>query len=85
MNTALAEAFAQRLALWMQTAAQAQRNAEYYRTLVERCGESIGAPAFIADDGTKSTSVLCDKVPELVEAAINEKNNSTQSLVGSTR
>ena len=67
MDAVLAEAFAQRIAAWMDTAAQNQRNVDYYRGLVVRCGNALGEAAFIADDGGKHDSVLCAKVPELVE------------------
>jgi hypothetical protein len=52
----------------MGIAAQTQRNLEYYRGLVIRCGQALGEEAYTADDGTKMEDVLCDKVPELVEA-----------------
>ena len=40
---------------------------EYYRGLVEQIGQTIGESAYIQDDGGKVDSVLCAKVPELVE------------------
>ena len=52
--------------MWMQTAAQNQRNTDYYRGLLEKCGETIGDRAFIADDGTRSDDVLCAKIPEII-------------------
>lgn len=67
MDPALAEAVAKRIAAWMDTAAQAQRGVDYYRDLVVACGKSIGTAAYICDDGTRSDSVLCAKVPDLVE------------------
>lgn len=69
MDAALAEAVAQRIAAWMDTAAQAQRGVDYYRGLVVRCGNALGDAAKTCDDGSKSDDVLCAKVPELVEAA----------------
>lgn len=74
MDAMLAEAFAKRIALWMQTAAQNQRNADYYRGLVFECGESIGKEAFTADDGSISDDVLCAKVPELVAKLVEKPN-----------
>jgi len=53
---------------WMDTAVQNQRNADYYQGLVVRCGEAIGEPAYVQDDGGIVDEVLCAKVPELVEA-----------------
>ena len=68
MDTVLAEAVAKRIAKWMNCAAEAQRNSDYYRGLVVRCGKAIGEAAYIADDGGRHEDVLCAKVPELVEA-----------------
>jgi len=69
MDPRLAEAFAQRLASWMDTAAQCSRNIDYFRSLLVRCGNAIGEASHICDDGfTRSEDVLCAKVPELVEA-----------------
>lgn len=69
MNPDLCEAVATRIAAWMDTAAQNQRNADYYRGLLVECGEAIGDQAYIADDGSISDAVLCAKIPELVDAA----------------
>lgn len=55
------------MSFWMQTAAQNQRNTDYYRGLLEKCGRSIGVEAYMADDDSLSDSVLCAKIPELVE------------------
>lgn len=73
MDPTLAEAVAKRIAAWMDTAAQAQRNADYYRGLLERCGNAIGEAAHICDDGSRSEDVLNAKVPELVEALVAGK------------
>jgi len=63
----LADAVAKRIAVWMDTAAQNQRNTNYYRGLLVRCGEAIGDRAFIADDGIRQEDVLCAKIPEIIE------------------
>ena len=68
MDPALAEAVAKRIAFWMDTAAQFDRNTAYYRGLLERCGRAIGDRAFTQDDGGRSEDVLCAKIPEIVEA-----------------
>lgn len=74
MDTVLAEVVAKRIAAWMDTAAQIQRNCDYYRGLLVRCGNALGEAAKTCDDGGKSEDVLCAKVPELVEALVaNEK------------
>jgi hypothetical protein len=70
MDPVLAEAVAKRIAAWMDTGAQAQRNCDYYRGLVVRCGNALGEAAKTCDDGSKSEDVLCAKVPELVEALV---------------
>jgi len=67
MDTELAEAVAKRIAAWMDTAAHNQRNADYYRALLVRCGKAIGDRAFISDDGTRQEDVLCAKIPEIIE------------------
>lgn len=71
MDSRLATAVAKRIAVWMQTAAQSQRNTDYYRGLVVRCGKTIGRPAYTADDGGVHMDVLCAKVPEIIEADYN--------------
>lgn len=65
----LCEAVAKRIAIWMETAAQNQRNTDYYRGLLVKCGKAIGDQAYIADDGTRMDDVLCAKIPELVDVA----------------
>jgi len=67
MDVMLADAIAKRIAGWMEVAAQNQRNTDYYRGLVERCGRAVGREAYIQDDGGVCEDVLCAKVPELVE------------------
>ena len=66
MDPMLCEAIAQRIAFWMQTAVQNQRNTDYYRELLEQCGKSIGDRAYTADDGTRMEDVLCAKIPEII-------------------
>lgn len=66
MDAGLAEVIAEKIAGWMQTAAQNQRNTDYYRGLLESCGKIIGDRAFTCDDGSKSESVLCSKIPEII-------------------
>jgi hypothetical protein len=64
----LARSIASRISAWMEDAARAQAGIDYYRGLVIRCGEALGAEAKTADDGGIHDTVLCAKVPELVEA-----------------
>jgi len=70
MDPVLCKAVAKRIALWMATAAQAQRNTNYYRDLLIKCGEAIGEKAYISDDGSKQQDVLCAKIPDLVKNII---------------
>ncbi len=66
MDVRLAEAVARRIAAWMDTAAQAQRNADFYRGLVDECAKHLGPRAFTADDGTVLPDPVRLRVPELV-------------------
>lgn len=68
MDKNLQKVVAEKIAMWMDTAAQNQLNTDYYRGLVERCGKAIGKDAYTQDDGGVCEDVLCAKVPELVEA-----------------
>lgn len=70
MNVILGEVFARKLAHWIEFAAQNQRNTEYYRGLLIKCGNIIGDEAYISDDGSVQDEVLCAKIPELVEKLI---------------
>ena len=42
MDSSLAEAFARRLAAWMETAAQEHKNAAFYRILLDECAKHLG-------------------------------------------
>ena len=74
MNPEVYKAVTKKIAFWMETAAQNERNTDYYRNLLIKCGESIGGEAYISDDGSVQKDVLCAKIPELVEAAFKETN-----------
>lgn len=60
------ERLKQEIENWKATAAQAQRNTEYYRGIVDRIALMLGEDAFTCDDGSTSTSPLRAKVAELV-------------------
>lgn len=81
-DPALCEAVAKRIAVWMLTAAQNQRNTDYYRGLLKQCGKIIGARAFTADDGTRTDNVLCAKIPEIIE---NDYTNGKRRCSKTTR
>jgi hypothetical protein len=65
---------------WMETATQSQRGSDYYSGLLDKIGELFGEPAYIADDGTRSDSILRAKVPELVLALSKERDELTDRL-----
>ena len=67
INPILTEVFAKRIAICMSMAAQNQRNTDYYRCLLERCGRAIGDRAFITNNGNHSENVLYAKIPEIIE------------------
>ena len=71
MDVRLAEAVARRIAAWMDTAAQAQRNADFYRGLVDECAKHLGPRAFTADDGTVLPDPVLLRVPELVQKLVH--------------
>src|SRR3990167_9252293 len=65
---------------WEDTAAQAYRNTDYYRSLVREIGMMIGSAAYIADDGTVNDDVLCAKVPELIRTTLAEQAREIERL-----
>ncbi len=67
INEELADKFISQLDNWIETAAQNQRNTDYYRGLLVECGETIGDRAYIADDGIRHLDVLCAKIPEIIK------------------
>lgn len=73
MDPPLAEAFAKRLATWMDEAARQMRNVEFYRGIVVQIGEMFGDAAKTSDDGTVQEDVLALRVPELVQALIQSR------------
>ena len=70
MDPVLAEAVARRLAAWMDTAAQAHRDMEFYRGLLDECAQHLGRKAYTADDGTVGDSPIRLRIPELVAALV---------------
>lgn len=72
MDPVLAEAIAKRIAAWMADSAQYASGCDYYRGLLMRCGKAIGGAAYTADDGSIQDTVLCAKIPELVEELVEE-------------
>lgn len=85
MDPTLCEEFAKCLANWIDTAAQNQRNTEYYRGLVDEIGLIVGKSAFISDDGVDHINVLCAKVPELVKSKLYELEQIIDGLTDDGR
>jgi hypothetical protein len=61
---------------WTETARHYAAGLEYYRGLVDRCGETLGEAAYTQDDGGKVEDVLRAKVPDLVEKLMRERNEA---------
>jgi hypothetical protein len=82
MDTVLAEAIARRISIWMETAYQMARNADFYRGTLDECAKHFGEAAYTADDGTVMGEPLLLKVPELVAALVKacEEANDTAKL-----
>ena len=72
MDPTLANAFARRLAVWIENARQHARNEDFYRGLIVQIGEMLGPEAYISDDGSLQRDVLCLKVPELVKKLVGK-------------
>lgn len=70
------------MAGWINIAQQHLRNQYYYHALLIKCGQAIGTPAYIADDGTRQQDVLCSKVPELVEQLCAAQDAVEYGLTG---
>ena len=71
---------AETIEAWTATANQNQRNADYYRGLVVKIGETFGDAAYIQDDGGRVTDVLCAKVPELAARSADVLAEAERSL-----
>jgi hypothetical protein len=72
MEPNLCEAFAMRLAGWLETAAQFDRNANFYRYLLDECAISIGQEAYTADDGSIKDKPIRLKIPALVKQLVDK-------------
>jgi hypothetical protein len=72
MDVVLGEAFAKRIAMWMETAAQFSRNADFYRDLLDECAKHIGPAAYTADDGTVTEDPVRLNIPGLVAKLVND-------------
>jgi hypothetical protein len=69
MDSVLAEAIAKRINSWMTIAAQNERNADFYRGLLDECANNLGVlkeEAYKSDDGFTHDSPIRLKIPELV-------------------
>ena len=68
------------IAAWMETAAAAQRNTDFYRSLLIEIGELFGRAAHISDDGSYQADVLIAKVPDLVKELLATKGFASARL-----
>jgi hypothetical protein len=57
-----------RTAAWEQTAAQNQRNADFYRDLLDQVADHLGPDVFRANDGSLADCPLRLKIPDMVGA-----------------
>lgn len=77
MDVPLCEAVARRIAAWMETAAQAYRNEDFYRGIVVQIGEMFGDAAKTSNDGSIQQDVLALKVAPLVKRFLSERGVSS--------
>ena len=70
MDPVLAEEFTSRLTGWLETLAQAERNTDFYRGLLDACAKHIGKTAYMADDGVVHDSPLRIGIPRLVRSLV---------------
>lgn len=61
------------------------RSTTYYRNLIVECGEAIGKEAYTCDDGTVQQDVLAAKVPELVKALVEKREETADLIYGIMR
>lgn len=66
---------------WKGTAAQCQRNSDFYRGLVVKIGEMFGDAAKTSNDSNVQEDVLALKVPELVQALHNDLLVTQEALI----
>ena len=67
-------------AAWEQSAKEFANGMDYYRGIVIAVGEMIGEQSYICDDGTRSDSVLCAKIVELVAAVLAQNKRMREAL-----
>jgi hypothetical protein len=56
---------------WIDTARTMQKNADYYRGLLEQIAKEFGDACYIDDTGKKTQDIFCCKVPGLVREMEN--------------
>jgi hypothetical protein len=66
MDPDLAMEFARQLDVWIEFAAQQQRNTNFYMGILDECAEKLGAEAYTSDDGSVQDSPVRLKIPELI-------------------
>jgi len=61
---------------WKHTAEQHCRNEQFYRGIIDEIGALFGDAAKTSDDGTIQDHVLALRVPELVRAAVMDRDSA---------
>jgi hypothetical protein len=74
---------------WTASAAQFSDGQKFYHSLIKKIGERFGVAAKTSDDGSVQEDVLALRVPELVEAAITERDQlraqiDANKIIGNT-
>lgn len=67
MDPVLAEAFAKRLEIWMESAQQEMANRDFYRNLLDRCALHLGPEVYLSKDGSVQDEPVRLLIPELIE------------------
>ena len=68
MDADLCESFAGILDMWIETAAQSERNTAFYRGLLDDCAQYLGPEVYVSDDGSIQEDPIRLKIPEMVKA-----------------
>lgn len=67
MDADLCEAFAVILDVWIDVAAQNDRNTAFYRGLLDDCAKHLGPDVYMADDGSIQDEPIRLKIPAMVK------------------
>ena len=76
MNPELTETIVLWISAWIDTAAQNQRTADYYRGLLDKCALCLGSSAYLPDDGVDHLEPIYSKIPELMAELAAPRTNA---------